>query len=158
MDNYVKTIKIDDIIPIEFQESKNIEELANSIAKYGIIEPLLVRQKGNKYEILSGKKRYHLNEGKSTIDLVLKNITDEDWPMNDIKLICNEETSTIKCIIEDLIYDIEKGQDGQLKLIFDPDDLMPDEIYQCNLELFLRGEKIEDGLAELFIIGGKKNS
>ena len=105
-----------------------------------------------------GKKKYHLNEGKSTIDLVLKNITDEDWPMNDIKLICNEETSTIKCIVEDLIYDIEKGQDGQFKLIFDPDDLIQDEIYQCNLELFLRGEKIEDGLAELFIIGGKKNS
>ena len=105
-----------------------------------------------------GKKRYHLNEGKNTIDLILKNITDEDWPMNDIKLICNEKSSTIKCIVEDLIYDIEKGQDGQVKLIFDSDDLIPDEIYQCNLELFLRGKKIENGLVELFIIGRKKNS
>jgi hypothetical protein len=103
-----------------------------------------------------GKKRYHLKEGKNTIDLLLKNITDEDWPMNDIKLVCNEETSTIKCIVEDLVYNIEKGQDGQIKLTFDPSDLIPDEIYQCNLELFLRGEKIENGLVELFIIGGKK--
>ena len=103
-----------------------------------------------------GKKRYHLKEGKNTITLLLKNITDEDWPVNDIKLVCNEETSTIKCKVEDLTYNIDKGQDGQINLIFDPGDLIPDEIYQCNLELFLRGEKIENGLVELFIIGGKK--
>jgi hypothetical protein len=103
-------------------------------------------------------KRYHLNEEKNTIDLVVKNITDEDWPMNDIKLVCNEQTSTIKCKVQDLLYDIEKGQDGEFILEFDPKDLIPGKKYQCNLELFLRGEKINDGYAELLIRVSKKKN
>lgn len=101
-------------------------------------------------------KRYHLNEGKNTIDLIVKNITDEDWPMNDIKLVCNEETSTIKCTVENCMYEIGKGQDGDFKVIFDPKDLIPGKKFQCNLELFLRREKIEDGYVELFISVPKK--
>ena len=100
-------------------------------------------------------KSYHLKEQRNTIDLVLKNTTDEDWPMNDFKLVCNEQTSTIKCTVSDLIYDIEKGQDGEFILTFDPKDLIPGK-YQCNLELFLRGEKIKDGYAELLISVSKK--
>ena len=101
-------------------------------------------------------KRYHLNEEKNKIDLIVKNITDEDWPMNDIKLVCNEQTSTIKCKVQDLIYDIEKGQDGNFLLVFEPKDLIPGKKYQCNLDLFLRGEKIKDGYAELLIRVPKK--
>jgi len=101
-------------------------------------------------------KRYHINKEKNTIELRLKNITDEDWPMNDIKLVCNEQTSTIKCTVGDLIYDIGKGQDGDIQLIFDPNDLVPGKKYQCNLELFLRGEKVEDGYAEILIRVPKK--
>ena len=100
-------------------------------------------------------KRYHLNSKINTIQLILKNVTDQDWPMNDLKLVCNEETSTIKCTVEDLIYDVEKGQDCQFKVIFDPNDLKPGIKFQCNLELFLRGEKIKGGFVEL-LIGFKK--
>ena len=100
-------------------------------------------------------KRYHLNSKENTIVLILQNVTDQDWPMNDFKLVCNEETSTIKCTVEDLIYDVEKGQDCQFKVIFDPNDLKPGIKCQCNLELFLRGEKIKGGLVEL-LIGFKK--
>ena len=101
-------------------------------------------------------KRYRLNEEKNTIDLILKNNTDEDWPMNDIRLVCNEQTSTIKCTVGDLMYDIEKRQDGEFILNFDPKDLIPGKKYQCNLELFLKGEKIKDGYAELLISVPKK--
>ena len=101
-------------------------------------------------------KRYHLNSKENTIVLILQNVTDQDWPMNDLKLVCNEETSTIKCTVEDLIYDVEKGQDCQFKVIFDPNDLKPGIKCQCNLELFLRGEKIKGGFVSLFI-GFKKN-
>ena len=101
-------------------------------------------------------KRYRLNEENNTIVLSLKNNTDEDWPMNDIRLVCNEQTSTIKCTVEDLMYDIEKEQDGEFILKFDPKDLIPGKKYQCNLELFLKGEKIKDGYAELLISVPKK--
>jgi hypothetical protein len=103
-------------------------------------------------------RRYLLNEENNTINLTLRNITDEDWPANDIRLVCNEQTSTIKCTVEDLLYDIEKGQDGDFILKFDPKDLIPGQKYECNLELFLRGEKIKDGYAELLIGGPKKKA
>jgi hypothetical protein len=112
------------------------------------------------YEIFTNAKkqgkRYRLNEENNTIVLSLKNNTDEDWPMNDIRLVCNEQTSTIKCTVEDLMYDIEKEQDGEFILKFDPKDLIPGKKYQCNLELFLKGEKIKDGYAELLISVPKK--
>ena len=114
------------------------------------------------YKIFTNAKkkgrRYYLNKEKNTIDLILSNTTDEDWPMNDFKLVCNEQTSTIKCTVSDLIYDIEKGQDGEFTLTFDPKDLIIGKKYQCNLELFLRGEKIKDGYAELLIGGPKKKA
>ena len=75
--------------------------------------------------------------------------------MNDIKLVCNEETSTIKYIAGDFIYDIEKGQDCEIKVVFNPNGLIPGE-YQCNLELFLRGEKVKEGFVSLCIKVGKK--
>jgi hypothetical protein len=101
-------------------------------------------------------RRYLLNEENNTINLTLRNITDEDWPANDIRLVCNEQTSTIKCTVGDLMYDIEKEQDGEFILKFDPKDLIPGKKYQCNLELFLKGEKIKDGYAELLISVPKK--
>ena len=53
MDNSVQIIKIEDIIPIESETTNNdeINNLTESIKEYGIIEPLIVRQKENKYEI-----------------------------------------------------------------------------------------------------------
>ena len=120
--------------------------------------PIPTENKINYKIFINAKKQgrsYHLKEQRNTIDLVLKNTTDEDWPMNDFKLVCNEQTSTIKCTVSDLIYDIEKGQDGEFILTFDPKDLIPGK-YQCNLEIFLRGEKIKDGYAELLISVSKK--
>ena len=65
MDDTIKieNIKIDKIIPniyqprIKFDENK-INELANSIEKFGIIQPLILRKNGEKYEIIDGERRY----------------------------------------------------------------------------------------------------
>jgi hypothetical protein len=149
------------------EDSINTFDSSISFSKKKESEPDLISihsempaQNNINYEIFTNAKkqgkRYHLNEEKNTIDLIVKNITNEDWPMNDIKLVCNEQTSTIKCKVQDLVYDIEKGQDGEFILEFDPKDLIPGKKYQCNLELFLRGEKINDGYAELLIRVSKK--
>ena len=125
-------------------EEKGEEILDDNIS----IQSNVIEVNNTNYNIFINARRgnrYHLNPKKNTIDLILKNVTDQDWPMNDLKLICNEETSTIKCTVEDLIYDVEKGQDCQFKVIFDPNDLKPGIKCQCNLELFLRGEKIKGG-------------
>jgi len=41
-----------------FMTSEHLEDLANSIAERGILQPLLVRQKGERFEIVSGHRRF----------------------------------------------------------------------------------------------------
>ena len=81
MDDFVQNVKIDSIIPTEFQNTDDdeINDLAISIKKYGIIEPLLVRPKDGKYEILSGKKRYQASRiiGLDKIPVLIRNIDDD---------------------------------------------------------------------------------
>ena len=80
MDNIIQNIPIEDIIPIQIpnenEELKQLDELTESIKKYGIVEPLLVKEKDNKYEIIAGKKRYLVarNIGLSEIPVLIRNI------------------------------------------------------------------------------------
>ena len=59
----IENIDIEKIIPniyqprIKFEESK-IKELSKSIEKFGIIQPLILRKNGEKYEIIDGERRY----------------------------------------------------------------------------------------------------
>lgn len=57
------TVKLDLIHPNPDQPRTNfkpgeIEELAGSIKKEGLLQPILVRKIGNQYQILAGERRY----------------------------------------------------------------------------------------------------
>ena len=59
----VMNISVEDIIPNRFQPrlafgEKELNELADSIKQHGIIQPLLLRKIGDKYEIIAGERRY----------------------------------------------------------------------------------------------------
>lgn len=59
----VLNIKLTDIIPNRFQprltfEQDGIKELCDSIKQHGLIQPLVLRRVGNKYEIIAGERRY----------------------------------------------------------------------------------------------------
>ena len=59
----IQYINVDDIIPNRFQPRKKFEEtdlneLAESIKQHGIIQPLVLRRLGNKFEIIAGERRY----------------------------------------------------------------------------------------------------
>ena len=59
----VRQIPIEDIIPNRFQprisfDEKALNELASSIKQHGIIQPLVVRPLGDKFEIIAGERRY----------------------------------------------------------------------------------------------------
>ncbi len=82
MDNVIQNIKLEDIVPSKFQidnSQNDLKELAVSIKNYGIIEPLLVRPKNGKYEIILGNKRYAAAKmiGLKTIPVLIKNVDDE---------------------------------------------------------------------------------
>ena len=79
----VLQVHIEDIIPNRFQprlnfDEEGIKELADSIKEHGIIQPLVLRRLGDKYEIIAGERRYKAAQlaGLSTVPAVISNIDD----------------------------------------------------------------------------------
>ena len=62
MDNVVQNVKIEDIIPSNFkpsiEEKRNIDKLALTIKHFGLSEPIIVKPKEGKYEIILGMDKY----------------------------------------------------------------------------------------------------
>lgn len=59
----VLQVAIEDIIPNRFQprlafDEEGLKELSESIKQHGIIQPLVLRRLGNKYEIIAGERRF----------------------------------------------------------------------------------------------------
>lgn len=55
-------VPVEDIIPGQMQSRRNfaregLEELRDSIVRYGILQPLTVRQKGERFELIAGERR-----------------------------------------------------------------------------------------------------
>lgn len=86
MDNDVKYISIDAIIPNAYQPRKNfneesIDELAKSIKSYGIIQPISVRKIGEeKYELVAGERRLRAAKklGLTEVPSIIVDIDDRD--------------------------------------------------------------------------------
>lgn len=62
-ESQILQVPIEDIIPNRFQprlnfDDSSLQELANSIKQHGIIQPLVLRKVGEKYEIIAGERRY----------------------------------------------------------------------------------------------------
>lgn len=83
MESQVLQVNLDDIIPNRFQprlafDEQGIKELASSIKEHGIIQPLVLRKLGNKYEIIAGERRYKAATlaGLTTVPAVISNIDD----------------------------------------------------------------------------------
>src|SRR6185503_6649451 len=57
-----------------------LERLAVSIREHGIVQPVLVRRKGNRYEIIAGERRWRAAQkaGLEKIPVVIKDVADAD--------------------------------------------------------------------------------
>ena len=76
-------VNVEDILPNRFQprlafDENELNELSNSILKYGVIQPIILRQIGDKYEIIAGERRYKATvlAGLKTIPAIIKNADD----------------------------------------------------------------------------------
>ncbi len=83
-ENEIYNIRIDEIIPNRFQprlefNEKELDNLAESIKLHGIIQPLVLRRVGDKYEIIAGERRYKasVKAGLQTVPAIVMNIDDK---------------------------------------------------------------------------------
>lgn len=61
-------------------DDEELAELSDSIQQHGVLQPILVRKHGTKYEIVAGERRYQASKlaGLTEIPVCIKEINDED--------------------------------------------------------------------------------
>ncbi len=78
-------VDINAIIPGKFQprtefEQEALRALADSIKEKGVLQPLLVRRQGGKYELIAGERRWRASKlaGLSELPVVIKDLSDKE--------------------------------------------------------------------------------
>lgn len=134
MDNVVQNISITDIIPGKskpsLEEQQKISELANLIKQFGMLEPILVRPKDGKYEIIMGMEKYEaaLLAKLTTIPVIIKEVEDEVYSkyknvdnIQDISMI--DQTKGTFSKREDQTDIINLDELSKIKLEYERDDV-----------------------------------
>ena len=77
-----------------------LNELADSIRENGVLQPLLVRKKGEGYEIIAGERRYQASKiaGLEELPVIVKEV--DDQKMLELALIENLQRSDLNPIEE----------------------------------------------------------
>ena len=116
-------IDINDILPNRNQPRIVLNEeddlgLTDSIKEYGVLQPILVRSIGDKYEIIAGERRYRASvlAGKETIPAIIISMNDKESA--EVALIENVQRKELSPIEEALSYKsiLDKGYMTQEQL------------------------------------------
>lgn len=151
MDNEVVYLYLDDIIPNRFQprevfDDKALKELALSIREHGVIQPIIVRKIGTKYEIIAGERRYKASTiaGLTKIPAIIRNLDDKE--SSKVALIENLQRKDLTPIEEARTY----------QKILDIDNMTQEELAKTmgksqsavsnKLRLLTLSDKIQDAL------------
>lgn len=109
MESSVQLIPIDDIIPNRFQprlafDETGLKELSESIKQHGIIQPLVLRRLGEKYEIIAGERRYKAATmaGLQEVPAIISNIDDNQSA--EVALVENIQRRNLTAIEEAKSY------------------------------------------------------
>lgn len=102
-------VPIEDILPNRFQprltfDDSELQELANSIIRYGVIQPIVLRKLGDKYEIVAGERRYKASTiaGLSKVPAIL--VDTDDNTSAEIALLENLQRKNLTVIEEAQSY------------------------------------------------------
>ena len=78
---FLTDIKLPDYQPRQYFDETKLAELAQTIKKHGVLEPLLVRKlpRENQYELVAGGRRYRAAKkaGLTEVPIVLRELSDE---------------------------------------------------------------------------------
>lgn len=116
LESGVLQVHVEDIIPNRFQprlnfDEQGLKELADSIREHGIIQPLVLRKLGEKYEIIAGERRYKAAQlvGLTTVPAVIANI--DDNKSAEVALVENVQRRDLTAIEEARSYKnlLDKG-------------------------------------------------
>jgi ParB family chromosome partitioning protein len=116
LEQTVLQVPVEDIIPNRFQprlnfDEQGLKELADSIKEHGIIQPLVLRKLGDKYEIIAGERRYKAAgmAGLTTVPAVIANI--DDNKSAEVALVENVQRRDLTAIEEARSYKnlLDKG-------------------------------------------------
>ncbi len=90
--------------PRTFFDEESLDELADSIGQYGIIEPLVVQKKGKRYEIIAGERRFRAarKAGLKEVPVVVREFADADVFV--IALLENIQRKDLNPIEEAMAY------------------------------------------------------
>ena len=109
-------VRIDEIIPNRFQprltfNESELQSLAESIKMHGIIQPLVLRRIGEKFEIIAGERRYKASvmAGLTTVPAVIMNI--DDQKSAEVAIVENLQRKNLTAIEEAQSYKklLDKG-------------------------------------------------
>ncbi|WP_100405877.1 nucleoid occlusion protein [Bacillus solitudinis] len=105
----VRQIVVTDIVPNRFQprtvfDEERIEELAQTIRTHGVIQPIVVRERDGKFEIIAGERRWRAvtKLGWETIPALVKEFNDSQTAS--IALIENLQREGLTAIEEAMAY------------------------------------------------------
>jgi len=117
-DNRIEYIAVSKLIVNPFQPRKifneeALQELAESIKEHGIIQPIVVRKKEKKYEIIAGERRFRAAKlaGLKEISAIVKEMTEQQ--MMEVAILENlqredltpiEEAEAYSSLIENLNF------------------------------------------------------
>ena len=118
-----RMLKINEVEPNKEQARKifdeeAIDELANSIKEYGVIQPIIVAKKEKYYEIIAGERRWRASKraGLTEIPAIIKEDDDRR----------NKEISLIENIQREDLNPIEKARG--IKVLMDEYDLTQQKV------------------------------
>lgn len=113
----VNNTKVNDIVEIPLQEIRSnpyqprksfnessLQELAESIKEYGIVQPIIVKKSIKGYELIAGERRKKASEmaGLEVIPAIIKDFDDQE--MMEIALIENIQRENLNPIDEAMAY------------------------------------------------------
>lgn len=119
----IKTVSVNDIDPNAGQprkhfDSEKLEELAQSLKTYGIVQPIIVQANGSRYTIIAGERRYRAARlaGLKEVPVIVKEYSQTELM----------EVSLVENLQREDLNPIEEAQ--AMRMLMDEHDLTQDEL------------------------------
>ncbi len=119
----MKTVSVNDIDPNAGQprkhfDSEKLEELAQSVKTYGIVQPIIVQANGSRYTIIAGERRYRAARlaGIKEVPVIVKEFSETELM----------EVSLVENLQREDLNPIEEAQ--AMRMLMDEHNLTQDEL------------------------------